>query len=164
MRIVIDDCCMWKERKKRKVRLIPKLGLIREQTVRPVVKTPQYQSPPTTASKRNLLMAFSMTDSQQCEVTIAPVSKKGNPAPLDGIPVWSTENTNVLALTPSGDGLSCVIAAVGPLTSTPVRVTVTGDADMGSGVTPIVGFVDVEITGGQAVSINVTPGIPTEQP
>jgi len=107
-------------------------------------------------------MAFQMSDSQQVDVTIAPVDKKGNPAKLDGVPEWSTDNTDVLALTTSADGLTCTIMAVGPLgTGT---VTVKADADLGAGTTPLIGTLEVAITGGAATTITLNPGTPTEQP
>jgi len=111
-------------------------------------------------------MAFTMTDSQQVDVTIAPKDKRGNPAALDGVPEWSTDNSDVLALSPSADGMTCTISAVGPLTApgSPALVTVKGDADVGAGVVPIIGTLEVEITGGAATTIAITPGTPAEQP
>ena len=107
-------------------------------------------------------MAFSMSDSQQVVLTIKALDKKNNPAPIDGPGEWSTDNTDVLALTPAADGLSCTVVAVGPLGVG--KVTVKADADMGAGVVPIVGTIDVTITAGQATTVVVDAGTPTEQP
>ena len=107
-------------------------------------------------------MAFSMTATQQVDLTIAPKDKKGKPAALDGVPVWATDNTDVLALTPSADGLTCTIVAVGMVGT--ANVQVTGDADLGSGVAPLIGTLAVTVTPGQAVTIDITPGTPSEQP
>ncbi len=144
------------------VRLVPVLGPITERQG-PTVPTPAHKGH---YHRGELLMAFSMTDSQQVDVTIKPVDKKGQPAPLDGVPEWSTDNTDVLSLKPSADGLTCTVIAVGPLTApdTPARVTVKADADMGSGTTPIIGTLDITITGGAATTITLTPGTPSEQP
>lgn len=139
------------------IRIVPTLGVFTEQRA-PVVKTPELFG----TLKGDLLMAFSMTDSQQNTVSLKPVDKKGNAATVDGVPEWSTDNTDVLALTPAADGLSCLVAAVGPLGSG--SITVKADGKAGPDEFPIVGTVDVTITGGDAVTIELTPGTPEEQP
>ena len=143
--------------RRRKPRLVPRLGVVTEQTG-PVAPTPQFQG----KKKGRLIVAFQLTDSQQTTVTIKPQDKKGNPAPVDGAPQWLVDNPNVLALTPSADGLSCLVAAVGPLGT--ATVSVKADADLGGGVTELVGLLEVEVTGGQAVTVALEPGTPTEQP
>ncbi len=142
---------------KRQPRLIPMLGPIVEQSG-PVAKTPQFKA----HWKGMTLMAFSMSDSQQVGLTIKVVDKKGNKAPIDGVPEWSVDNTELLALTPAADGLTCVVAAVGPLGDG--NVTVKCDADLGSGVVPIIGTLAVTITGGAATTVTIDAGTPTEQP
>lgn len=104
-------------------------------------------------------MAFSMSDSQQVTVTAKAIDKKGNAAPIEA-PEWSTDNTDLLALTPSDDGLSCVVAAVGPLGSG--TVTFKADAQLGDGEVPIVGTLDVTITGGLATTVTLEAGAPSE--
>lgn len=103
-----------------------------------------------------------MTDSQQETLTIAPVDKKGKPAQLDGVPVWATSDETVATVDASADptGLNAILSGVAPGSC---RVTVTGDADLGSGVSPITGTLDVTITAGQAVTVAITEGTPTEQ-
>lgn len=141
-------------------RVIFRLGPIVEQPDGPVAKTPQHHGPK--AKKRNLIMAFEMSASQQVEVTLEAKDKKGNPAKVDGIPEWSTDNSDVLALTPAADGKSCVVAAAGPLGVG--SVTLKADADMGAGVVELIGTLEVTITAGQATVVTLTPGEPTEQP
>ena len=72
------------------------------------------------------------------------------------------DNTDVLALTPAGDGMSCIVAAVGAI-GTGI-VTLTADADMGGGVKPVIGTLEVSITAGEATNVVLTPSTPTEQP
>ena len=43
------------------------------------------------------------------------------------------------------------------------QISVTADADLGEGVTPIVGTLSIDVVGGQAVSINIVAGTPAEQ-
>lgn len=101
-----------------------------------------------------------MTDSQQVAVSIQPVDKKGNPALLDGVPVWASSDETVVTVVADDTGLSATVFGV---TIGTANVVVTGDADLGSGVTPITGTLEFNITAGQAVSITITAGTPTEQ-
>lgn len=126
---------------------------------RVVTKTPQFYNWPLLG---DVLMSLQLTSSQQCDLSFKPLDKKGNPAKVDGVPVWQTDNTEVLALTPAADGLSCSVAAVGPLGT--ARVSVVADADLGEGVIDIVGVLDCEVTAGQAVTIKIEAGAITEQP
>lgn len=105
---------------------------------------------------------YVLTDSQQTAMAITVVDKKGNPAPIDGTPKWSSSDESLLAVTPSEDGLSAVAVAVGPLGQAQVNVTV--DADLGDGVLPLAGVLDVQIVGGQAVALAISAGIAEEQP
>ncbi len=107
-------------------------------------------------------MLVTLTDVQKVAATIAVLDAKGNPAAIDGVPVWAAGDPAILAVTPAADGLSAVIAAVGPLTAG-TQVTVTADADVGEGVKPIVGILDVAVVASEAVSVNVTAGTPEPQ-
>lgn len=100
---------------------------------------------------------------QQLPVSIQPVAKKGNPAPVDGAPVWTSSNTELVTVTAAADGMSAMITPVGGMGG-PTTITVTADADLGSGVTPIIGTLDITVTGGQAVSITIVPGTPVDLP
>lgn len=144
--------------KKRRVYVLPILGVVSEQSG-PVAPTPQFRGWPI---QGELLMAFTLTDSQQVTITVQITDKKGNPAKVDGPPVWLVDNPNVLALTPAADGMSCLVAAVGPLGTG--KVSMTADADLGAGITEIVGVLDGEVTAGTATNVVLTPGAPTEQP
>lgn len=84
---------------------------------------------------------------------------------LDGIPEWSTDNSDAVALQPSTDGLSCVVTPVGPLTDTPVFVTFTADADLGEGVKAKVGLFEIQkITAGDVDTVEITGGELEDQP
>lgn len=107
-------------------------------------------------------MALTMTDSQVAKATVKIVDKKGQPAPTDGPPTWSTDNSDMVALAPAADGLSCDVAAVAPLGS--CKVFVHADADLGSGSVDIIGTLDVTITGGAATTVTIDTAPPIEQP
>jgi len=143
-------------------RVVFRLGPIVEQPGGPVAKTPQYHGPKHRFRKRNLIMAATISASQQVKVTVEFRDKKGNPAKVDGKPEWLTDNTDVLALTPGGDGLSCVVAAAGPIGVG--IVTLKADADLGSGVVEVVGTLEVNVTAGPATVVTLTAETPEEQP
>lgn len=107
-------------------------------------------------------MAVEMTTIDQFEVTIAPKNAKGQPAPVDGVPTWLTDNTDAVALEPSADGMSCLVKAVGIAGGAMVQVE--ADADMGSGVTLIRGTLQVNVTPAPATNIVLTPGPVVVQP
>ncbi len=107
---------------------------------------------------------FQMTDSQQTTLRVGGLAdKKGNPVTgtLQGAPQWSTDNTDVVALTPAADGQSCLVAAVGPLGQ--ANVTLKLQADFGQGPVPIVGTFAVTITGGSATQVTITADPPSEE-
>lgn len=105
-------------------------------------------------NKKEITM-LTMSASQKCTVSIKPVDKKGNPAPVDGIPVWDVSATGTVTLAPAADGMSCDVLGAAPGT---VQVNVTADADLGAGVTTITGTLDVQITPDQAVGFAITTG------
>lgn len=138
-------------------RIVPILGPV-SRTAGPVAKTPQYYRFPLFGEK---IMATTMTTIDQFTVTVQPVDAKGNPAPVEN-PEWLTNNTDVLSLVPSVDGMSCIVKAVGiPGAGT---VQFSADADMGAGVTLIAGTLDVEVGPAQAVSVVLVPGPVEVQP
>jgi hypothetical protein len=106
-------------------------------------------------------MSLILTDSQQAKLTIEPVDKAGNPAPVEGV-VWTTSDATILTVAAAADGLSAVVASTGKLGT--VQVNVTGDAQIGVGDTEIAGVLDVEVKAGQAVSLNIAAGAPEEKP
>lgn len=106
-------------------------------------------------------MAFEMSSTQQVGVSVEFKDKKGNPAKVDGVPEWMTDNSDVLIVTPAGDGMSCIVAAAGPLGVG--NITLTADADLGTGVVPVIGTLEVTITAGPATTVTLTPGVPLEQ-
>lgn len=103
---------------------------------------------------------LTLTDTQNCLLTIAPVDAKGAAAPVDGVPAWTSSNPAVAAVEPSADGLSATVKAGVPGTAT---IAVSADADLGEGVTPIAGALDVTVTPTSAVAVTITAGDPTQQ-
>ena len=80
---------------------------------------------------------------------------------MDGIPEWSVSDPAILSVTPSVDGLSATVKAIGPLGS--CQVSNTADADLGEGTKPIIGTLDVNVVAGEAVAAVIEAGAPSEQ-
>jgi hypothetical protein len=114
----------------------------------------------TNTIKGDLKMLI-LTDAQEVDLAIKPLDRKGKPAQVDGIPEWTSSDPTIAKVTPLEDGLSAVVAATDNLGS--VQIRVTADADLGEGVEPITGTLDLEIAGGKAVSLGIIAGTPREQ-
>lgn len=110
-------------------------------------------------------MADINTDQNYPNVTLVITNALGQPAPVDGVPVWASSDATMLTVTPAADGLSALVDTVGPGTA---RFSITADADTGSGVTTITAVSeDINITIGpkhQASVMTLTLGAPTEKP
>lgn len=102
-----------------------------------------------------------LTDTQQVDVAIKPVDKKGNAAQVDGVPVWTSSDLNIATVEAAADGLSAVVKAANGLGD--VQISVTADADLGAGVQPLVGTLDITVAAGAAVSLGIVTGTPVEQ-
>ncbi len=102
-----------------------------------------------------------ITDSQEVDLAIKPLTRKGHPAQVDGVPAWSTSDPAIATVTPAADGLSCVIKAADNIG--PVQISVTADADLGEGVQNLTGVLDLEVIGGAAATLSVIAGTPREQ-
>lgn len=101
-----------------------------------------------------------LTDSQQCDLSIAAVDKKGNPAPVQNPTFASSDETVATVVVDSTDPSKAVVVAGAPGVC---QVQVGADADMGDGITPLTGTLDITVVGGQAVSLAVSAGTPVEQ-
>lgn len=104
-----------------------------------------------------------LLDNQKVALSVTPVDAAGNPAKIDGVPLWSIigAQPGILSLTIAADGLSCELFAAGPLGT--AQVQVQADADLGAGVVAITGLLDVEVAAGQAVTLNIAAGVPENQ-
>jgi hypothetical protein len=108
-------------------------------------------------------MAAINTD-QVVDVILAITNAAGNPATVDGVPVWASSDETVIVAAAAADGMSAVITTVAPGTA---RVTVTADADLGAGVTTLTGVTeDLVVTLGpssQASVMTLTLGAPRDK-
>lgn len=101
-----------------------------------------------------------LTDSQKCAITISYVDAKGQPAPVNGAPVWISTAPTVAALTVATDGMSAEVVS-GQAGVAQIQVTANGSfTDIPA---PIAATLDVTVVGGQAVGATLTPGTPVAQ-
>lgn len=100
---------------------------------------------------------ITLTDSQQCVLTVSAVDKKGNPTPVTpGSVSWFVDNSDLLSIADNGDG-TATLKAVGPLGSGTVSVKATvGGVD-------VAGSADVTVTSGAPTQLTISSGTATEQ-
>ncbi len=101
-------------------------------------------------------MPFLLTTDQKTNVSFSVSDRYGNPATIDGAPRWESSDPGVAFVAPSEDGLSADIVTAGRLG--PCQITVRCDADLGDGIRELPGVLDVDVVGGEAVMIALTPG------
>lgn len=98
------------------------------------------------------------TDQYFPNVQLSITNAQGDPAPVDGVPVWGSSDDTVIRVTPAADGMSAQVDTVAPGTA---RVSVQADADMGAGVAQITGVSeDIVVTAGQATTLTLDLGTP----
>lgn len=99
-----------------------------------------------------------LTNAQKVSVSIQPLDQYGNPARVDGAPQWALSDNTLGTLSPSADGLSAEFVTgegVGTL-----QLSVSVDADLGSGVRTIAGTLDLQVEPSEAVSVGIVAGVP----
>jgi uncharacterized protein YjdB len=102
-----------------------------------------------------------LTDTQQVTCSLDPRNSKGNPATLDGVPVWSTSDEAIATVEAAADGLTALVKAV---TVGTAQISVVADADLDVGEQrEITGLLDIEVKAGEAVTLGITAGTPEEQ-
>jgi len=119
-------------------------------------------------------MATFSTD-QLLPVAINITNAAGNPAPVEGLPVWaSSDETVVTVINIAADGMSAQVNSVAPNAldgsgnPIPVRITVQADANLDPGATTNITGVSEDIivtlgTAGQASVISFTFAPPVDK-
>ena len=108
------------------------------------------------------MASFILTDTQEVAGTVAFETKAGNPALVEGAPVWASSDETVLTALAGPDGFTGTFTATGKLGS--AQGSVTADADLGAGITPVVLTQDFTVVAGAAVAGTITLGTATEKP
>lgn len=107
-------------------------------------------------------MAFTITDIQEFSASVTFTDVRGNPAEIDGSPIWSVSNEELLGIETSNDEFTAYITALGPVGH--AQVVVTADARIGEETSEIKGILDIDIVASEAVSATITPSEPTDMP
>lgn len=102
-----------------------------------------------------------LTDVQKVTLAIAPKSAAGNPAQVDGAPLWTLSDESILTLTVAEDGLSAEAVTTGKVGTT--QVNVQADADLGEGKRAITGVLEIEVKASEAVTLDISAGTPTDK-
>lgn len=106
-------------------------------------------------------MAHVFAAGETKNAALSYVDSFGNPAVVDGVPVWSLDDTaGAFLLAVALDGMSAVVASLGAVGVAQLRIE--ADADLGAGVKSLTTLADLEAVPGEAVAGNVafTPVTP----
>lgn len=99
-------------------------------------------------------------ESQNLPLSIEIQTLKGKPAKVDGIPAWKSSDEAVGTLDVAADGMSALFKSVA---AGSCSVDVSVDADLGEGVRPILGSLDIQVVGDEAAIVTITAGSPIDQ-
>lgn len=100
-------------------------------------------------------MNITSTKEEKIPLSLQPVTAAGNPAAVDGIPVWEiTEGDATVEVAP--DGLSAFIVSGSTIGTAKYRVS--ADADLGEGVRTIEIVGDYTITDAGAAALGLVAG------
>ncbi len=98
-------------------------------------------------------------DDKKVVITLHPKNLK-NAAPIDGVPQWAVSDPNVVVLTVAADGLSAEAKAGA---TGHAEVTITGDADMGTGVETLTEVIPFDVIAANAKTLGATVGAEVDQ-
>lgn len=115
----------------------------------------QNKDPQTKDDKMNLKI------NQNLPLSVKFEDAQGNAASVDGAPAWSVTDASLATLQPSADGLSCLVVPTGPTGS--LTVQCAADVDLGSGVTTILGSLDLVLVSAEATQVDISAGTPVDQ-
>lgn len=87
----------------------------------------------------------------------------GNIAQTDGPPAWAPTDETLAEVAVAADGMSAIVTPKGPVGS--LKLQVNADADMGEGVKPLLGELDLDLVAGDAEVISIVEvPMPVEEP
>jgi hypothetical protein len=106
-------------------------------------------------------MSLVLTDNQEVSLSVTPVSKGGNEAPVES-PEWSSSDPSVIeVVVDAASPLKALIKTTGKVGSAQVKFSC--DARIGDGVSPLLSTLDVEVVPGEAVNVKIDAATPTEK-
>lgn len=102
-------------------------------------------------------MQINITNEEEVEVTLTPVTAGGHPAQVDGVPTWEVVNGEA-TVTVAADGKSAVLRSAD--TPGDTDFLVSADADLGSGVVTISDVIRLSVAGAGAANLGLVAGAP----
>lgn len=102
-------------------------------------------------------MDQTLKNTDKIEYTLAPVDAEGNPARVDGVPVWAVES-GAATVEPAEDGMSCFLVSADVADESVIKVT--ADADLGEGVRSLEATINLTtiVPEPEAIDLGLTPG------
>lgn len=100
-------------------------------------------------------MLITITNEQKVPVTLAPTTEAGNPAILDGAPVWTVVSGDA-TLEVAEDGLSAFLVSGAADVNSVIEVT--ADADLGEGVVTLTDTIDLAVVAASASALGLVAG------
>jgi hypothetical protein len=100
-----------------------------------------------------------LAEGQQETLTLKILDSAGNTGTINGAPLWSLDNSVPATITPSTDGLSCLVKGIAA-NATAVNIGVTATSTDGTALSDTLALT---IVGGAAVSIQIVQGTPASQ-
>lgn len=94
---------------------------------------------------------------EKLPLSVSFADVQGNAAKVDGAPAWALSDASIGDLIVAADGMS---AEFTPKAIGACKVQVNADADLGQGVTSILGELDVDVLALEAVSVSIAAGAP----
>lgn len=102
-------------------------------------------------------MAFLLPVGTKVALTVSFTDADGKPARVDGTPVWASSDEAIVSVVAEADGLSATATNV---SAGAAQVSVRADARFGPEVVELIGTLDVESLGPEAVTVTITAGTP----
>lgn len=102
-------------------------------------------------------MLITITNEEKVQVTLAPTTAAGNPATLDGSPVWTVIEGDA-TLEVAVDGLSAfLVSGAADVNS---KIEVSADADLGEGVVTLTDVIDLAVVAAGASALGIVVSTP----
>lgn len=102
-------------------------------------------------------MLITITNEQKVLVTLQPTTAAGNPATVDGAPIWTVTEGDA-TVEPTDDGMSAYLVSGSADVNS--KIQVVADADLGEGVQSITDTIDLAVVSAQASALGIVAGTP----
>lgn len=103
---------------------------------------------------------FILTTTQKVLVSIEPVDKFGNPAPVENL-AWATSDPTIVEIMDAEQPLQKWLVAKGALG--PCQISVSADATIGEGEKMLTVVGTITVKPAEAISLGMKFGLPEEQ-